>query len=238
MGTLVLIRHAQASYGQADFDRLSPRGIEQARALGAFLTTARLDRLYRGPHVRHQQTATHAAESADGIAGTSGSIPEPTELDELAEYPAFAMLQHFMPRLVAEDPRFAQLTQTPTRELANAAFRTVMDRWMRDEWHADEVERVGTFAQRVRRGFDRIVGEAASGARIGVVTSAGPIGVAVGLVFGASELHMVRTSLVVRNASVSELKFRSREFAWHPERVSLLSFNSTHHLPSELHTEY
>jgi broad specificity phosphatase PhoE len=231
MGTLVLIRHAQASYGQADYDRLSPRGVEQARALGPALAAAGLDQLYRGPHTRHAQTAQHAAE-------TAGMLPEPTVLDDFAEYPAFAMVQHFMPRLVAEDPRFAQLTENPTRELANMAFHTVLGRWMRDEWQVEHVERVGLFAERVTRGLDHVLRDVAAGARIGIVTSAGPIGVAVGRVFGASELHMVRTSLVVRNASVTELKFRSRDFAWHPERVSLLTFNSTHHLPPELHTEY
>lgn len=231
MATLVLIRHGQARYGEADFDRLSERGAEQARALGRYLATAGLDRLYRGPHVRHAQTAEIAGEAA-------GTLPEPVMLDAFAEYPAFAMLQHFMPKLIAEDPRFAALTQTPTRELANAAFHTILRRWMHDEWQVDGVERVSAFARRVQGGLDQIVSEVTSGARIGVVTSAGPIGVAVGLVFGASELHMVRTSLVVRNASVTELRFRSRDFAWHPERVSLLTFNSIHHLPGELHTEY
>jgi broad specificity phosphatase PhoE len=226
MGSLFLIRHAQASYGQADYDRLSTRGQEQAKALAPAVAAAKLDQVYRGPHVRHQQTAAGA--------GFSGE----TCIDELAEYPAFAMVQHFMPRLIAEDSRFAELTSTPTRELANAAFKTVLARWMRDEWHGDGVERVGAFAARVRQGLDKILASVQSGARIGVVTSAGPIGVAVGLVFGASEHHMVRTSLVVRNASITELQFRSREFSWHPERVSLVSFNSIHHLPAELHTEY
>jgi broad specificity phosphatase PhoE len=226
MGSVFLIRHAQASYGQADYDRLSSRGVEQALALAPAVRAAKLDALYRGPHVRHAQTAEHAG------------VTSPTVLDELAEYPAFAMMQHFMPRLIAEDSRFAELTSNPTRELANAAFKTVLDRWMRDEWHGDSVERVTTFAARVQAGLDKILHEVASGARIGIVTSAGPIGVAVGLVFGATEHHMVRTSLVVRNASITELAFRSRDFAWHPERVSLVSFNSTHHLPAELHTEY
>ena len=226
MGSLFLIRHAQASYGQADYDRLSPRGLEQASALAAPVAALALDQTYRGPHVRHAQTADGA-----GIGGA-------TVLDELAEYPAFAMVQHFLPRLVAEEPRFADLTKNPTRELTNAAFKTVLGRWMRDEWHNEGVERVGVFAARVRAGLDRILLDVKSGARIGVVTSAGPIGVAVGLVFGASELHMVRTSLVVRNASITELTFRSRDFAWHPESISLVSFNSTHHLPPALHTEY
>ena len=34
VGTLYLIRHGQASYGEPDYDRLSPRGIEQALAVG------------------------------------------------------------------------------------------------------------------------------------------------------------------------------------------------------------
>jgi phosphohistidine phosphatase SixA len=29
MGSLLLIRHGQAAYGEADHDRLTPRGIEQ-----------------------------------------------------------------------------------------------------------------------------------------------------------------------------------------------------------------
>jgi broad specificity phosphatase PhoE len=231
MGTLLLIRHGQASYGEVDYDRLSTRGQEQARALGTYLGTASLDQLYVGPLVRQQGTAALAAEAA-------GNLPAPTTLAELAEYPAFDLLQHFMPKLVAADPKFAALTQTPTRELANEAFHTILGRWARDEWEVEGVERVTAFADRVRRGLDQIVRDVRSGARIAVVTSAGPIGVAVGLTFGASEHHMIRTSIVIRNASITELRFRSRDFDWHPERVSLIGFNSTHHLPTELHTEY
>lgn len=227
MGTLVLIRHGQASYGQADYDRLSDRGHEQARVLGAFLASQRLDHIYVGPLRRQQQTAE-----------TAGVLAEATTLAELAEYPAFDLLQHFMPKLVAEDPRFADLATRPSRELANDAFHTMLGKWSRDEWRVEGVEHVGAFAERVRRGLDQMVRDAASGARIAVITSAGPIGVAVGLTFGASSHHMVRTSTMIRNASITELKFRSENFDWHPERVSLLSFNSIHHLPPELHTEY
>ena len=231
MATLLLIRHGQASYGEVDYDRLSTKGQDQARALGAFLAGQRVDRLFCGPLKRQVGTAELACEAA-------GSLPAPTTVAELAEYPAFELLQHFMPKLVAEDPRFAQLTQTPTRELANEAFHTILGRWARDEWEVTGVERVTAFADRVRRGLDHVVRGARSGARIAVVTSAGPIGVAVGLVFGATENHMVRTSTVIRNASITELRFRTRDFDWHPERVGLISFNSTHHLPPELHTEY
>jgi hypothetical protein len=42
---------------------------------------------------------------------------------------------------------------------------------------------------------------------------------------------------VIRNASNTELRFRSREFDWRPEQLSLVTFNVTSHLSDELHTE-
>lgn len=232
MATLLLIRHGQASYGQADYDRLSQRGHDQARALGRHLAGLSLDALYAGPLRRQRETAALAVETA------GDALPAPTTIDELAEYPAFELLHRFLPRLVAEDPSFAQLTSAPSRELLDRAFHTILGRWSRDEWEVEGVERVTAFAARVRAGLERVIASAKPGARLGVITSAGPIGVAVGLVFGATEHHMVRTSVVVRNASITELKFRTEGFAWHPEQISLVTFNQTHHLPPELHTEY
>jgi broad specificity phosphatase PhoE len=232
MAKLLLIRHGQASYGEVDYDRLSERGQDQARALGALLARAGLDALYVGPLRRQQQTAALATEAA------GSGLPAATTLAELAEYPAFDMIKHFLPKLAAEEPRFADIVTRPNRELADAAFKTILARWSRDEWAIDGVERVAEFSARVRAGLERVIRELRSGGNVGVITSAGPIGVAVGLAFGASELHMVRTSIVIRNASITELKLRTRDFAWHPERVSLLTFNSTAHLPASLHTEY
>ncbi len=234
MGTVYLIRHGQASYGEADYDRLSVRGQEQARALGRWMARARLDAIYSGPLKRQVQTAAFAREASDtlGIA-----LPAPTEIPELAEYPAFEMLQHLVPRLVAEDPKFAALTSAPTPRLLDEAFHTILDKWANDHWFVEGVERVGDFVARVRRAMTRVVESASSGARIACVTSAGPIGVAVGLTFGIPDARMVRTSIVIRNASVTELKFRSREASWSPDQVSLVTFNSTAHLTEELTTE-
>lgn len=229
MGTLLLIRHGQASYGEADYDRLSPRGHEQARSIGRFLARSRLDATYAGPLRRQQETIGTAREEADGI-------PAPQTVDELAEYPAFEMLKHFVPRLVAGDPKFAALTTAPTPQLLDAAFHTILARWADNTWSIEGVERVDAFVARVRAGLDRIIRAAASGARIAVVTSAGPIGVAVGLTLGVTAERMVRTSATIRNASISELLFRSADFDWQPDQISLLTFNVTAHLPDELHT--
>lgn len=233
MGTLLLIRHGQASYGELDYDRLSARGFEQARALGTALARGRLDAVYAGPLRRQQETAETARQAAQE-AGTL--LPEPVTLPELAEYPAFEMLQHLIPRLVAEDPKYAQLTTAPTPRLLDDAFHAILGRWSRDEWFVEGVERVAEFVDRVRTGLDRVIRAAGSGGRIACVTSAGPIGVAVGLTFGIPEERMVRTSVVIRNASITELRFRSTNFDWQPDQLSLYTFNLTSHLPDELET--
>jgi len=234
VGTLFLIRHGQASYGEVDYDRLSVRGQAQARAVGEWLAKAKLDAVYAGPLTRQQQTIGFAVETARSLGV---AVAEPTTLPELAEYPAFEMLRHMMPRLVAEDAKFAQLESSPTPRLLDEAFHTILGKWSRDEWFVDGVERVQEFVARVRGGIDRVVRSAGSGARIACVTSAGPIGVAVGLTFGIPEARMVRTSIVIRNASITELRFRSEGFDWQPDRLSLVTFNVTAHLPDELNTE-
>ena len=231
MGTLYLIRHGQASYGEPDYDRLSPRGVEQALAIGRWAARAQLGALYCGPLRRQQQTAQYARE----VAGDA--LPAPHTLPELAEYPAYEMLQHLVPRLVAEDPRFEQLTTAPTPRLLDHAFHTILTRWSRDEWAVDGLERVAAFVERIRTGLDRVLRAVGSGARLACVTSAGPIGVAVGLVFGIPAERSVRTSIVVRNASITELRFRSQGFDWQPDQLSLVTFNLTAHLPDELQTD-
>src|SRR5690349_18791792 len=144
------------------------------------------------------------------------------------------MLQHMVPRLVAEDQKFAQLTTQPTPRLLDDAFHTILSKWSRDEWTVEGVERVGEFVARIRTGLDRILRAARAGARIACVTSAGPIGVAVGLTFGIPDDRMVRTSIVIRNASITEFRFRSQDFDWQPDQLSLVTFNLTAHLPEGL----
>jgi broad specificity phosphatase PhoE len=233
MARLLLVRHGQASYGEVDYDRLSSRGEEQARALGRFLAPQRLHALYVGPLRRQRDTVARATEV--------GALPDAQPVEAFAEYPAFDLVHKLMPKLVAEDAAFAALasTQPRARELADRAFHTILGRWSRDEWTADGVERIGEFVGRVRGALERVLATAPAKSRIAVVTSAGPIGVAVGLAFGLDAERMVRTSRVVRNASITELLFRTGDaIAWHPDRISVLGFNAVGHLPEELHTEY
>ena len=58
MGTLYLVRHAQASFSSADDDRLSPLGWQQAQRLSEHLRAhgIRVQRVLTGTLRRHRET--------------------------------------------------------------------------------------------------------------------------------------------------------------------------------------
>jgi broad specificity phosphatase PhoE len=62
MTALLLVRHAQASLGAADYDQLSNHGRLQSAVLGALLTQRGVEasRVVHGSHKRHEQTVEHA----------------------------------------------------------------------------------------------------------------------------------------------------------------------------------
>ncbi len=59
MPTVLLVRHAQASFGSEDYDVLSPAGVEQAEVLAAALARRELSvtRVVSGPARRQRDTA-------------------------------------------------------------------------------------------------------------------------------------------------------------------------------------
>lgn len=237
MGTLTLVRHGQASYGAADYDKLSERGVEQARQLGRRWAANRFvpDAIYAGPMRRQLDTATLAVEAA---RESGHSLPAPTVITELAEYPAFELLGKFMPQFVQEHPELRALldgtaTAADRHALMDRGFWLVIDAWTRDQLDTGDIETFGAFVERVRAGMTRMIGaHGAGGANVVAVTSGGPIGVALKLTLNLDALATVNHWRLVRNASITQLLWRSRK----PAELSLLGFNHIDHLPSELHT--
>jgi broad specificity phosphatase PhoE len=236
VGTLFLIRHGQASYGSADYDRLSSMGETQARALGERLDVAGLaglDAIHSGPMTRQRDTLRVARESA---ARAGHAIGDGDVIGELAEYPAFELLRAAMPKLIAEEPSLAPIRDgAGDPALIDRAFWLLITRWSRDELHADGVERITEFTDRVRRGIEAIIARHPGG-RAAVVTSGGPIGIAILLALGITGERAIAIGRQIRNASVSEFRYRSRGFAWRPDDFSLVAFNHVAHLSPDLHT--
>lgn len=237
VGTLTLVRHGQASYGAADYDRLSERGIAQARALGRHWaeTGVAADALYSGPLRRQVDTAA-LARAAAAEAGLA--LPAPVIVDELAEYPAFELLARFLPRFAQTHPELRALiegaaTAAERRALMDRGLWLVVDAWCNDELDTEGIETFGAFVTRVRTGVARLLAaHPGGGARLVAVTSGGPIGVALQLALGLEARVTVNQWRLVRNASITELMWRSRA----PAELSLLAFNHVAHLPADLVT--
>jgi len=229
VSTLYLIRHGQASYGVANYDVLSPLGIRQARALAAHLPP--IDALYAGPLRRQRETAEHLRAAA-----TEGGreLPAHTTVDELSEYPAFELLNRYLPQLVDEDPEFRALANGAAEHagmtaLLDRAFERIIARWATGELVDDTVESFLAFGQRVQRAIERVTRDHAGG-RVAAVTSGGVIAVAMQLALAFDARRTMALGRLIRNASVSEFLWRSGGFAWRPDDFSVVSFNHVHHL--------
>ena len=155
---LHLVRHAQASFGAADYDNLSALGHRQSEALGAAMARQgiRPDRVFIGAQKRHRQTW-------EGMAKGLGCDLEPTVLPGFNEFDFKGLL----------DARFAS---EPAPEGVHSDRRTHFRKlretvlmWQRDEIDAPP-ERFADFAARVREAREIV---AASGAETPVAVSSG-----------------------------------------------------------------
>ena len=237
MGSLILIRHGQASYGAADYDRLSPLGEQQARALGVATSseTAGLDELdavYSGPLRRQRDTRTLM------LASAAHPITDGGVLDEFAEYPAFELLAAELPALIEEEPAMEPLRNGPMNPmLLDRAFWMLLTRWSRGELRPDGIEAIDDFVARIKRGLTKIfTAHVGSGQRVAIVTSGGPISIAVMLALSTPAERAISLGRSIRNASVSTFRWRSRGFAWQADDFSLVSLNHVDALPPTHHT--
>jgi broad specificity phosphatase PhoE len=231
VSTLLLIRHGQASFGAADYDVLSERGEHQADLLGAHLAQAPLDALYSGPLKRQRDTATRLAAAAR--AG-GGAPPEPGVVDALAEYDAFNIISRFLPKLAEDDPLLRPLVDgtagSDAARLLDRAFEAAVGAWSRGAIDHDDIESYEAFSDRVRAGLERVLHAHGGGQQVAVVSSGGPISIAVALALGLGPDATMAIGRALRNASVTELRWRSRGFAWRPGDFSLYGFNHVAHL--------
>jgi phosphohistidine phosphatase SixA len=85
MAILFLVRHAQASFLELNYDKLSQLGEAQARLLGEYWAKRNVvfDRVCVGPRVRQKDTARLVSEAFERNGLT---FPQPMVLSEFDEY--------------------------------------------------------------------------------------------------------------------------------------------------------
>jgi broad specificity phosphatase PhoE len=221
MSTLVLMRHGQASFGEARYDALSETGRAQARSTGAWLGARGeiLSAVWHGPRRRQVDTAALVIAGA-GITHRPQLAPGLEEFAEGEEVLAAAAELFGRPMTGPEAPPRAEQLR---------CYEAAYEAWSRGELDIPGRVPFGEFRLGVRQWLEEVVAVPGrpSGQRILVVTSSGVVAAAVCEVLGLPDEQWCPLVRLSQNASLTEIVF-SRG------RTGLRTFNSTGHLPREL----
>lgn len=187
MGRVVLIRHAQASFGAADYDRLSPLGHQQADWLAGYFRAHDLmfDRVIRGDLRRHRETAAALA--------THGIGPEPAIDPRLDEFD-YDPLQDAYHRATGIGP-------AATRAEFLAVFPEVLTGWAEGRLTGAR-ESFADFETRVADAVDEFTAQDRTTL---IVTSGGVIGMVLRRILRLDIRATADVMLSIHNASVHEL---------------------------------
>jgi broad specificity phosphatase PhoE len=230
MSLLYLIRHAQASFLQENYDKLSPLGEQQATMLAEYWAARKLkfDRVATGPCQRQKHTAQLVGRAYQASHQT---FPELQELEEFDEYQAEAVLKRALPELLATDESIAKLqaafqsssTETEQRKHFQKLFESVIHRWVHAEIAPKDVESWQEFKTRVNSGLKKFLNQGQRGETAAIFTSGGPIAIAMQTSLHLSDASALGVSWMSQNCSWSE-------FLCGPDRFTLRTFNSHPHL--------
>jgi broad specificity phosphatase PhoE len=205
MGEVYFIRHGQASFGAANYDKLSALGHQQSEWLGAYLadTVGGFDRVISGDLMRHRQT----------LAGIRKTLQHSECIEDarLNEMSYFVMEQAYRAKTGAKMPGNA-------RDLEQH-FTSVMQAWEADEI-SDAPESYGEFQGRIMTAVQDI---SQPGQRVLIVSSGGPVGILLRHVLNLGLPAMTEIILGTHNASVTR-------FMVLPEGLRLMQFNGVAHL--------
>lgn len=230
MSRLFLIRHAQASFFDSDYDKLSAFGEEQARRLGQYWAARRVrfDRAISGPCLRQKSTAKIVSEM---YARARVDFPELQLIEEFDEYSGEKVLRQSLPQLLEKDARLREWHDAYHRATESSeklryfqrVFEIVIRKWVAGQLHADGIESWPEFCARVSRGLTEIISGASHGQQIAVFCSGGPIGVAMQRALNLSPQDTLSAVWMSRNCSFSEFLFSG-------DRFTLSAFNAFPHL--------
>src|SRR5262245_61289356 len=163
MSHLVLVRHGQASFLEANYDKLSAKGEAQARLLGDYWAKHQIsfDRVYSGPRARQRETARIVGQ-AHADAGLSW--PQLELLPPFDEFQAEAVMERALPGLLEGDAEVRELHQAFERAEGQAerfktfqrVFEVVIGRWAAGELPVPGIEPWPDFCARVHNGLRQL----------------------------------------------------------------------------------
>jgi broad specificity phosphatase PhoE len=233
MARVTLVRHAQASFLEPNYDQLCATGEVQARLLGEYWARRGLGfrRAWSGPCARQVQTARIVEEAYRAMGR---DFPELEIMNEFDEYPGDVVLRQGLPQLLesSKDVRRAHKRfqdckdSTEQRRIFQKMFELVIGKWVSGDVTVAGVESWQDFCTRVGCGLAKMANGATAGGNLVVFTSGGPIAVAMRRALHLSHADTLQMTWMSRNASFSE-------FLSSADRFTLSTFNATPHLDDE-----
>ena len=225
MGTLYLVRHGQASFGAADYDKLSELGQKQSARLGDYFRQKGLhfDAVLTGTLRRQVQTYEAIREGLQ--ASATGESPEGATLQwpGLNEFDSEAVIAAVYPH---------KLEKPDTPELYRHHFRLLRDgltQWMNGVVSPKGMPSYREFQFGVTSALEHV--RKNCDGNVLLVSSGGPIATAVGHVLGTTPETTIELNMRIRNSAITE-------FAFNPKRHTLVTFNTLPHLEHADHASW
>ena len=236
MSTLLLIRHAQASFLADDYDNLSPHGLKQSTVLGEYLADKgyQFDALYAGTLKRQLQTC----EQVQTVFQNRGlTIPEVKIVPELNEYEAMGSMEDYERQLSKYHPQFkewfAEMKAKPSHKTKMKMVVTYLNLWATGTLGFELPSGVQTFQdfrQTAEAGLRKVMLGNEKGKTIAAFSSGGCIAAMLGKIIGVPDPGKVMGfNLVMLNTAISEILFSG-------SRLSMKTFNGLPHLQDEMVT--
>lgn len=235
MSKLYFFRHAQASYGAQNYDKLSEHGIQQSKELGKYLVHKNItfDKIFSGPLERQKHTY-HLVKNE--YAGHKLNIPEAIILDGLKEHEGTEAFKENIPELIRTVPfikeLFDKIETNPKLAKRNSllAFQYFMDKWAEGKIKVPNALSWEAFRNATKNALQTILEQTGKGETIAIFSSGGTISsIAAEAIQLKNESSIAAMNFSIRNTSFSTFLYSKNNF-------NLLSLNEIPHLQDEMIT--
>jgi broad specificity phosphatase PhoE len=223
MASTYLIRHAQASFGAANYDRLSELGVCQARILGDYLNAAGMPitRLVTGSLERQKSTADLIAAQLSRAHGPAAKLTTDTRFDELDVDRIVDVLAVKIHDPAGDFSRNRAKSRTSSQSYQRV-LQAILEHWLLGEGDFG-LESWDAFSQRSLQAMRGIAVTAQQGETSIVVSSGAVIASISQKIIGAPTSAFYALFEVMRNCSITHILHSGG-------RLSLASFNDTTYL--------
>ncbi len=206
MRLIYLVRHGQASFGKRDYDALSELGHEQSRVLGrAFAARETVpDVVIRGELRRHRETVEGILA---GLADVGVEQEIPVVVDPgWDEFDFQHVVEVHKPMYRSRTVMIADLARSRTpRQKFQEVFEQATARWTGGTADDDYHESFPAFVGRIDAALQDVAAQLPEKGTAVVVTSGGPIGMAVSQLLAGDASLWSQLNKVAVNSAVTKV---------------------------------